>query len=62
MHREEDRLKPVLHSVIENRQRVVRVRVRPLEEFLGKIEAEIGLGPECVAVRLIGDVEMTRIN
>jgi hypothetical protein len=48
--------------VIENRQRVVRVRVRPLEEFLGKIEAEIGLGPECVAVRLIGDVEMTRIN
>jgi probable rRNA maturation factor len=48
--------------LIENRQRVVRVRVRPLEEFLKNVEAEIGLGPECVAVRLIGDAEMARLN
>jgi probable rRNA maturation factor len=48
--------------LIENRQRVVRVAVRPLEEFLGKIEGEIGLGPERVAVRLIGDAEMARLN
>lgn len=47
---------------IENRQRVVGVRVRPLEEFLKNIVEEIGLGPECVAVRLIGDAEMARLN
>jgi probable rRNA maturation factor len=61
-HREEDRLKPVLHGVIENGQRVVGVQVRPLEEFLRKIVGEIGLGPESVAVRLIGDGEMARLN
>ena len=49
-------------GVIENRQRVVWVRVGPLEEFLKKVEGEIGLGPECVAVRLIGDGEMARLN
>ena len=48
--------------LIENRQRVVRVRLRPLGEFLEKVEEEIGLGPECVAVRLIGDAEMARLN
>jgi probable rRNA maturation factor len=52
----------VLDGAIDNRQRVVRVRLRPLEEFLEKIEEEIGLGPECVAVRLIGDAEMARLN
>jgi probable rRNA maturation factor len=48
--------------LIENRQRVVLVRVRPLEEFLKNVNEEIGLGPECVAVRLIGDAEMARLN
>jgi probable rRNA maturation factor len=48
--------------LIENRQRVVRVQLRPLEEFLINVEEEIGLGPECVAVRLIGDGEMARLN
>ncbi|HXC47205.1 MAG TPA: rRNA maturation RNase YbeY [Candidatus Sulfotelmatobacter sp.] len=48
--------------MIENRQRVVRVRLRPLEEFLQNIREEIGLGPECVAVRLIGDADMARLN
>jgi len=62
VHGEEDRLKPVLHRVIENGQRVVGVRVGPLEEFLQKVRREIGLGPECVAVRLIGDGEMARLN
>jgi len=38
------------------------VRVRALDEFLGKVRKEIGLGPECVAVRLIGDAEMARLN
>ena len=48
--------------LIENRQRVVRVAVGPLEEFLQNIRREIGLGPECVAVRLVGDAEMARLN
>jgi probable rRNA maturation factor len=48
--------------LIENWQRVVRVAVGPLEEFLENIVEEIGLGPECVAVRLIGDGEMARLN
>jgi probable rRNA maturation factor len=48
--------------LIENRQRVVRVQVRLLEEFQKNVEEEIGLGPECVAVRLIGDAEMARLN
>src|ERR1700687_4078292 len=48
--------------LIENRQRVVRVQVQPLEEFLKNIEEEIGLGAQSVAVRLIGDAEMTRLN
>jgi probable rRNA maturation factor len=49
-------------KVIENRQRVVPVKVKPLEEFLKKVRREIGLGTECVAVRLIDDAEMTRLN
>jgi probable rRNA maturation factor len=52
----------VPQGVIENRQRVVRVAVGPLEEFLINVEGEIGLGPESVAVRLIGDGEMARLN
>ena len=48
--------------LIENRQRVIRVRVGLLEEFLQKVSREIGLGPESVAVRLIGDAEMARLN
>jgi probable rRNA maturation factor len=54
----------VLHEMrlIENGQRVVRVRLGPLEEFLENIVEEIGLGPECVAVRLIGNAEMARMN
>jgi|HubBroStandDraft_2_1064218.scaffolds.fasta_scaffold15133_3 probable rRNA maturation factor len=48
--------------VIENHQRGVRVEVGPLEKFLKNVEEEIGLGPESVAVRLIGDAEMARLN
>lgn len=49
-------------GAIENRQLMVRVRVGPLREFLKNLAQEIGLGPECVAVRLIGDGEMARLN
>jgi probable rRNA maturation factor len=47
---------------VENRQRAVQVRLSPLEEFLEQVRMEIGLGPECVGVRLIGDGEMARLN
>ena len=48
--------------MIENHQRVVPVQVLPLGRFLRGALDEIGLGPECVAVRLISDFEMTRLN
>ena len=49
-------------GAIENHQRGVRVAVGPLKEFLENILEQIGLGPESVAVRLIGDAEMGRLN
>lgn len=52
----------VAAKVIENRQRVVPVKVKPLEGFLKKARREIGLGAECVAVRLIDVAEMTGLN
>jgi len=49
-------------KVIENRQRAVGVRIRPLEKFLRQLRREVGIGPESVAVRLIDDREMARLN
>ena len=48
--------------LIENRQRAVGVHVGLLDEFLRKVEKETGLEPECVAVRLIEEREMARLN
>ena len=52
----------VPRGAIENHQRGVRVAVGGLEEFLEQVGKVIGLGPECVAVRLIGAAEMARLN
>ena len=49
-------------AAIENHQRAVRVRVRPLELFLQRAKDELGLQGDCVAVRLIRDGEMARLN
>ena len=49
-------------GAIENHQRVVRVRLRPLESFLQRAKDELGLRGDCVAVRLIRDAEMARLN
>ncbi len=49
-------------AAIESHQRVVRVRVRPLELFLQRVKDELGLRGDCVAVRLIRDAEMARLN
>jgi len=48
--------------VIENHQRGVAVLLPPLEEFLRHVKREIGLRRDCVAVRLINDAEMMRLN
>jgi len=47
---------------IENHQRIVPVSLSALERFLRQVKKEIGLGKDCVAIRLIGDPEMARLN
>jgi probable rRNA maturation factor len=49
-------------AAIENQQRAVRVQMRPLELFLQRVKDELGLRGDCVAVRLIADGEMARLN
>jgi|HubBroStandDraft_6_1064221.scaffolds.fasta_scaffold177828_2 probable rRNA maturation factor len=49
-------------AAIENHQRAVRVSLPTLERFLQQVKKEIGLRKDCVAIRLIGDPEMTRLN
>lgn len=48
--------------VIENRQKAVRVEVRSLLEFTRQLREELGLGEESVAIRLVTDQEMARLN
>lgn len=47
---------------IENRQKSVHVAVRPLRHFLRKVVRELGLSGDCVAIRLINDNQMARLN
>ncbi len=47
---------------IENRQKAVRVEVRALLAFTHELEQELGLGAESVAIRLVTDAEMARLN
>jgi probable rRNA maturation factor len=49
-------------GLIENHQRAVRVLLPPLERFLQHVKRNIGLRGDCVAVRLINDEDMTRLN
>lgn len=49
-------------AAIENHQRAVRVQLRPLEFFLQQVKDELSLRGDCVAVRLIRDGEMARLN
>ena len=48
--------------VIENRQKAVRVEIRALLEFTRQLGEELGLGEESVAIRLVTDKEMSRLN
>lgn len=48
--------------MILNRQRAVRVRRRPLEEFLRRVEHGLGIGGADVTVCLVSDREIARMN
>lgn len=47
---------------IENRQKGIRIELRRLMEFAGRLHEELGLAEESVAIRLITDREMARLN
>ena len=49
-------------EVIENRQRAVRVEMRALQVFAGRVKEDLGLRRESVAIRLVSDAEMARLN
>jgi len=49
-------------AAIENRQRAIRVELRALRQFVAQVQAELGLGAESVAIRLVTDSEMARMN
>ena len=48
--------------MILNRQRAVRVSRRPLETFLRRVQKELGLGEASLAVCLVSDAEIARMN
>ena len=48
--------------MILNRQRSVRIAVRPLEMFLRRVRDQLGLGHTEVTVALISDREIARMN
>ncbi|HMD43888.1 MAG TPA: rRNA maturation RNase YbeY [Candidatus Acidoferrum sp.] len=59
------RAKPAVaerEPAIENRQTAIRVELRGLLEFTRVLQEELGLAPGSVAVRLITDKEMARLN
>jgi len=49
-------------ALIENKQRTVPLRLRPLRLFLRRVLRELGLAPGSLAIRLIDDEEMARLN
>jgi probable rRNA maturation factor len=48
--------------MIVNRQRRVRVPVKPLEDFFERVRRELRFAPESVTVQLISDAAMSRLN
>jgi probable rRNA maturation factor len=49
-------------GIIENRQRRVRVEMGALLAFTGKVAKELRVKPESVAICLLSDAEMARLN
>lgn len=48
--------------MIFNRQRRVRVAIRPLQQFYERARRELGFAPESVTIELISDAAMARLN
>jgi probable rRNA maturation factor len=48
--------------MIVNRQRRVPVALHPLQLFYERVRRELGFAPESVAIQLISDVSMARLN
>ena len=48
--------------MIVNQQHEVRVALRPLESFLRRVQRELGLKPSGMAVCLVSDAAMARLN
>ncbi len=48
--------------MIVNRQRRVPISIRPLQQFHERVRRELGFAPESVAIELISDVSMARLN
>jgi probable rRNA maturation factor len=47
---------------VENRQKVIRVQLRGLMHFADRLRDELGLGEDSMAVRLVSNAEMARLN
>ena len=48
--------------MIRNRQRRVHVALLPLRQFYERVRAELGFGPDSVAIELVSDARMARLN
>lgn len=48
--------------MVVNRQSRIRVAIRPLEQFLGRVQQELGLANREVTVCLVSDPAMARLN
>ncbi len=48
--------------MIVNRQRRVPISIRPLKQFHERVRLELGFAPESVAIQLISDTSMARLN
>lgn len=49
-------------AAVLNRQRRVRISVRPLNAFVSDVARELRFPPHAVAVRLVSDAAMARLN
>ncbi len=49
-------------EAVSNRQRTVRVALRPLQGFLRRLRRELGLRETEVTIRLVSDREIARMN
>jgi probable rRNA maturation factor len=49
-------------EAVNNRQRSVRVALRPLQTFLRQVRDELGLGKASVTICLVSDAEIARMN